>query len=163
MVLKFLRNKLVEVEPQADNLLKVSWRLTDDLLKMEVELSVQIPEMEIMQAEAGVGRFPTKGCMEADERIKMIEGVTIGSGLRKIVKGVLNENGDCSLLVDAVLESANAVILHFTRPGLQIMEAVEDDEQKLSALKEMVKSNPRLIRSCIAFQDDSPIMKGLEI
>lgn len=163
MILKFLRNKVVEVEPLAADMLKVSWRLTDDLLKMDVELKVQIPEMEIVEAAAEVGRFPDKGCMEANERIKMIEGVTIGSGLRKIVKGVLNENGDCSLLADAVLESANAIILHFTRPGLQIMEAVDDDDKRMSALKEMVRSNPRLIRSCIAFQDESPIMKGLDL
>ena len=61
----------------------------------------------------------------------------------------------------AVLESANAVILHFTRPVLQISEDLEGDEM-LTSLKEMVKNNPRLVRSCVAFQDDSPIMQGLE-
>jgi len=29
--------------------------------------------------------------------------------------------------------------------------------------KEMIKNNPRLIRSCIAYQDDSPMMQGLDL
>lgn len=163
MTLKFFRNKVVEVEPVSPAELAVSWRLTDDLLKLDVQLKVQIPEMEILEAEAAVGRFPPESCKDAAEKIKMIEGVTIGGGLRKIVNGVLGGETGCSLLVDAVLESANAVILHFTRPGIQIMESLTDPRQKLEALQGMLKANPKLVRSCISFQDDSPIMQGMEL
>jgi hypothetical protein len=54
------------------------------------------------------------------------------------------------------------VILHFTRPGLQAAEAIEDDAL-IAATREMLKHNPRLVRSCVAFQDDSPIMQGLDL
>ena len=64
-------------------------------------------------------------------------------------------------LAQAVLESANAVILNFTRPVVQAGEHL-GDEEKLPFLKDMVKNNPRLVRSCVAFQDDSPIMQGLK-
>ena len=96
------------------------------------------------------------------ELIKKIEGVRIGAGLRKIVQGLLGGSNGCSLLVHAVLESSNAIILHFTHPVLQAGERLEGDE-KLANLREMIKSNPRLVRSCVAFQDDSPIMQGLEL
>ncbi len=163
MTIKFFRNKVVEVEPLSPTELLVSWRLTDDLLKLDVQLKVQIPEMEIMEADASVGRFPPKGCADAAEKIKMVEGISVGSGLRKIVNGVLGGEDGCSLLVDAVLESANAVILHFTRPGIQMMESLTDPDQKLEMLQAMLKSSPRLVRSCISFQDESPIMQGLEL
>jgi len=68
----------------------------------------------------------------------------------------------CALLAHAVLESANAVILNFTRPVVQLGEKLEGEE-KLSSIREMVKSNPRLVRSCVAFQDDSPVMQGFDI
>lgn len=161
MTLKFFRNKVVEVEPKSPTELMVSWRLTDDLLRLEVQLIIQIPEMEILEAFASVDRFPPKSCRDAAEKIKMIEGVTIGGGLRKIVKGILGGDKGCTLLVDAVLEASNAVILHFTRPGIQIMESLTDPDQKMEALRSMLKSNPKLVRSCISFQDESPIMKGL--
>ena len=163
MTLKFLRNKVVEVEPQADGDLMVSWRLTDDLLKVEVRLIVQPPELEIIKAEVWMERYPPRSCQDASERIKKIEGVSIGSGLRKILAGLLGGPDGSSLLLDAVLECCNAVILHFTRPGIEAGEAITDPEEKLAASRENIKANPRLIRSCIAFQDDSPLMKGLDL
>ena len=163
MTLKFLRNKVIEVEPLPDGSLRVSWRLTDDLLKAEVQLIVQPPELEIIEAEVHLERFPPPSCREAAEKIKKVEGVSIGSGLRKILAGLLGGTTGCSLLMDAVLESSNAVILHFTRPGIEAGEAVTDPDKKLAALRERLKTNPRLVRSCIAFQDESPIMEGLNL
>lgn len=163
MTLQFLRNKVIEVEPQKDSNLRVSWRLTDDLLKAEINLVFQPPDLEIIEAEAQLDRFPPISSSEANRLIKKVEGISIGSGLRKIVAGVLGGPKGCSLLSDAVLESANAVILHFTRPGIEAGEAVTDPDQKLAGLRERLKANPRLVRSCIAFQDDSPIMQGLNL
>jgi len=161
MTIRFLRNKVVEVNPLPDGSLTVSWRLTDDLLKAEVNLKVQPPDLEIVQADAGLGRLVPRAWSAAPELIKKIEGVRIGAGLRKIVQGLLGGPNGCSVLVHAVLESSNAVILHFTRPVIQVGESLEGEE-KLANLREMIKNNPRLVRSCVAFQDDSPIMQGLE-
>jgi len=160
MTIRFLRNKVVEVEPQPDGSIAVSWRLTDDLLKAEVNINVQLPDLEIVEAEAKLERLVPETWSSAPGLIKKIEGVRIGSGLRKIVAGLLGGPQGCPVLVQAVLESANAVILHFTRPGLQVGEQL-DDKEKLTFLRDMIKNNPRLIRSCVAFQDDSPIMQGL--
>ena len=162
MTVRFLRNKVVEVEPQQDGSLSVSWRLTDDLLKAEISLKVQPPDLEIVEAEAKLERFVPQAWQTAFELIKKVEGVRIGSGLRKIVQGILGGPTGCSLLVHAVLESSNAVILNFTRLVLQPSEKLEGEE-KLASVREMVKANPRMVRSCVAFQDVSPIMKGLDL
>jgi len=162
MTVRFLRNKVVEVEPLQDGSLAVSWRLTDDLLKAEVNLKVQPPDLEIVAAAAKVDRLVPQTWQSAAELIRKVEGVRIGSGLRKIVQGLLGGPNGCALLAHAVLESANAVILNFTRPVVQLGEKLEGEE-KLSSIREMVKSNPRLVRSCVAFQDDSPVMQGFDI
>jgi hypothetical protein len=162
MTLRFLRNKVVEVEPQSDGSLSVSWRLTDDLLEAEVNLKVRPPDLEIVAAEARLERIVADPRPAAPELIKKIEGIRIGAGLRKIVQGLLGGPKGCPVLAHAVLESSNAVILHFTRPVIQAGENLEGAD-KLTHLREMIKNNPRLVRSCVSFQDDSPIMKGLEI
>ena len=162
MTIRFLRNKVVEVEPLSDGSLAVSWRLTDDLLKAEVNLRVQPPALEILEANAGFERLPLKAWASGPELIKKVEGVRVGPGLRKIVSGLLGGPEGCSVLVHAVLEASNAVILHFTRPGIQLGEKLEGGEL-IAATRAMLKSNPRLVRSCIAFQDDSPIMQGLDL
>jgi hypothetical protein len=138
----------------------VSWRQTDDLLKAEVNITVQLPDLEIVEATAELNRLVPQAWSNAAELIKKVEGVRVGAGLRKIAQGLLGGPNGCPVLVHAVLESANAIILHFTRPALQASERLEGDEM-LASLKEMVKNNPRLVRSCVAFQDDSPIMKGI--
>lgn len=161
MTLNYLRNKVVVVEPLSDGTLKVSWRLTDDLFEAKVQLMIEPPELEIIKAEARWERNPTRLCRDAAERIKKVEGISVGSGLRKILAGLLVEEDGISILMDAVLDCGNAVILHYTRPGIQVMEGVTDPDERLKATRERVISNPRLVRSCISFQDDSPIMKGL--
>ena len=162
MTIRFLRNKVVEVEPASDGSLAVSWRLTDDLLKAEINLKVQPPDLEIVAAEAKLERLVPEAWQAAPVLIMMVEGVRIGAGLRKIVQGLLGAEKECPLLAHAVLECANAVILNFTRPGVQMLEGLTDEE-KLPLTREMLKSNPRLIRSCVAFQDGSPIMQGLDL
>jgi hypothetical protein len=162
MTLRFLRNKVVEVEPKSDGSLYVSWRLTDDLLKVEINLKVQLPDLEIVAAAATLDRHVPRAWQSASELIKTVEGIRIGSGLRKIVRGLLGGPNGCALLVHAVLESANAVILNFTRPVVQSGEKLEGQE-KLDSIRNMIRTNPRLVRSCVAFQDDSPIMQGLDL
>ena len=162
MTIRFLRNKVVEVEPLPDGDLGVSWRLTDDLLKAEIELRVRPPDLEIVEAKARLERLPLKAWSSAPELIKKVEGVRVGPGLRKIVAGLLGGPEGCPVLVHAVLEASNAVILHFTRPGIQAGEKL-DGETLIAATRAMLKANPRLIRSCIAFQDDSPIMQGIDL
>ncbi|CAB1078725.1 hypothetical protein D1AOALGA4SA_6459 [Olavius algarvensis Delta 1 endosymbiont] len=160
MILRFVRNKVVEVEPQADGSIAVAWRLRDDLLTAEVDIRMQLPDLEIVDAEATLSGLVPRAWLAAPELIKKIEGIRVGAGLRKIVQGLLDGPQGCPVLAQAVLESANAVILNFTRPVVQAGEQL-DDEKMLAFLKDMVKNNPRLVRSCVAFQDDSPIMRGL--
>ena len=161
MTIRFLRSKVVEISPLPDGCLAVSWRLTDDLLKAEVNLTVQPPDLEIVQAEVLLDRLVPREWSTAAHLIKKIEGVRVGGGLRKIVQGLLGGPTGCSVLVHAVLESANAVILHFTRPVVQAGESLDGDK-KLAYLREMVQNNPRLVQSCVAFQEDSPIMQGIK-
>ncbi len=160
MTIRFLRNKVVEVEPLADGTIRTSWRLTDDLLQADVNLKVQPPDLEIVQAEARLERLVPNAWRSAPELIKKIEGVRVGSGLRKIVQRLLGGKSGCPILAQAVLESSNAVILHFTRPVLQAGERLEGEDEQ-TFFRHVVKNNPRRVRSCVAFQDDSPIMEDL--
>lgn len=164
MVLRFLRNKVVEVEPLPDGQLAVSWKLDDDLLEAEIQLKVQPPDLEITEAQARITRSPHPECSSALEMIENVEGVRIGPGLRKIVRGLLDGPGGCGTLSAGVLECCNAVILHFTRPGIQAGDGLTlTEEERIARSRENLKANPRLVRSCIAFADDSPIMQGLDL
>jgi hypothetical protein len=160
VTLSFMRNKVVEVEPLADGDLSVSWRLVDTLTASEIRTTFQIPDLEIIKAEARILRSPHPECFEASKQIQKIVEVRVGPGVRKIVRGLLGEKYGCEELAEGVLECCNAVILHFTVPQIQENEKGTEEERK-KKFQAMLKFNPRLARSCIAFADDSPLMEGI--
>ena len=162
MTLSFLRNKIVEVEPQPDGSLSIFWRLADSLTEMEMKLKVRLPELEITEADARILRSPHGECASAPASIQKIVGVRIGPGLRKIAGGLLGGLAGCAELNEAVLEAANAAILHFTVPQIQA-NAKGTEEERKKRYQDMLRFNPRLVRSCIAFADDSPLMQGLKL
>jgi len=160
MTLSFMRNKTVEVEPLADGSLHISWRLADSLTEMEMEVKVRPPDLEITGASARVIRSPHPECASAPVSLKKIVGVRVGPGLRKIARGLMGGNAGCAELIEGVLDCANAAILHFTVPQIQA-NAKGTEEERKKRYQDMLRFNPRLIRSCVAFADDSPLMQGL--
>ena len=58
------------------------------------------------------------------------------------------------------MECCNAVILSFTVPQIEkILEGTE--EERVEGFRDMLRMNPRLRGSCVAFAEESPIVKGL--
>jgi len=161
MTLAFVRNKVMEVEPLSGGMLSVSWRLVDSLTEAEIRMKFQPPDLEIREAEARLERWPHPECSEAPKLIQKVIGVRVGPGLRKIVQGVMGGASGCAELAEGVLECCNAVILHFTVPQIQANEKGTEEERRMR-YQEMLRTNPRLVRSCVAFADDSPLMEGLK-
>ena len=162
MPLSFFRQKIVQVDPQSDGSLFISWRLADSLTEMEMTVKIRPPDLEITGARATVIRSPHPECAPAPDSLAKIEGVRVGPGLRKIVGGLMGGNGGCTELIEGVLECANAAILHFTVPQVRA-NAKGTEEERKKRYQDMLRFNPRLVRSCVAFADDSPLMQGLDL
>ncbi|MGQ9655012.1 MAG: DUF2889 domain-containing protein [Thermodesulfobacteriota bacterium] len=162
MTLRFMRNKLVQVEPLREGALSVDWRSEDDLLRAEIRMKVRLPDLEIEAVEGGILSSTHPECAAASNLLAKVVGVRVGPGLRKIVYGLLGGTKGCEELAEGVLECCNAVILNFTLPQIQAMEHCTEEERR-ERFKEMLRFNPRLVRSCVAFADDSPMMQGLDL
>jgi len=134
----------------------------DSLIEAEIQMKVRLPDLEIIDVEARMKRFPHLECIQAQGLIQKGVGVRVGSGLHKIIQGLMGGPHGCAELTEGVLECCNAVILHFTVPQIQAIEKGSEEERK-KGFQTMLKYNPRLVRSCIAFAEDSPIMEGLNL
>ena len=161
MILDFIRNKIVEVEPLSNGTLAVFWRLKDSLVDAEVELNIKPPDLEITEAKARLRYYAHKECLTSPGLIDKVKGVRVGPGLRKIVRGLLGGSEGCEVMTNAVLECCNAVILHYTRYTLQPADDFDADA-KIESAKATLKANPRMAGSCVVFADDSPVMQGLK-
>lgn len=162
MTLAFTRNKVVEVEPMGDGQLAVSWRLVDSLLEAGIRVKIRPPDLEITEVKTEVVRSAHPECVSAPDLIEKAVGVRVGPGMRKIVHGLMGGKAGCNELAEGVLECCNAVILHFTLPQIQARDGASEEE-RLEMTRAMLRMNPRLVRSCVAFLDDSPIMQGLDL
>jgi len=162
MTVAFLRNKTVTVQPVGDGGVRVIWRLVDDLTDAELRVTVQPPDLAITAAEASVHRYSHPGYAEAADALSKVVGVRIGPGLRKIVTGLLPSVPGADELVEGVLESCNAVILHFTLPHIRAGEGMSPEELR-EANKMMLEMNPRMLGSCVAWQPGSPLLEALGV
>jgi len=160
MILSFLRNKVMDVQQEKGGSLRIFWRLTETFLDASLEMQVRLPDLEITGVWGKLQRAPHKECGSAAELLSKVVGVRVGPGLRKIVEGLIGGPAGCPELAEAVLECCNSVILHFTVPQLQATETGTEEERR-ERFQAMVRFNPRLVRSCVAFADDSPLMEGL--
>jgi len=162
MSLVFQRTKTVNVEPRGDRELDVQWRITDTLLEASIWMRVRLPDLEISEIHVEIPRGPHSACIESSALADRVVGIRIGPGLRKIVGGLLGGEKGCEELAQGVLECCNAVILHFTVPQLRAVETGTERERR-EKLQALLRSNPRLVGSCIAFAQDSPLMESVEL
>ncbi|MGQ9857918.1 MAG: DUF2889 domain-containing protein [Thermodesulfobacteriota bacterium] len=160
MILSFMRTKVVDVSLGEGGSVRVRWHVSDTWLEALLELEFGVPDLEILEVTGQIQRAPYQECQRAGELLPKILGVRVGPGLRKIVGGLLGGEAGCTELAEGVLEACNALIIHFTVPRLRVIEEGQEDE-KVERLREMLRLNPRLRGSCVAFRDGSPLVEGL--
>ena len=156
----FSRNRCTTVEQIDGETLRSTCRLQDTLTDARVELRVKLPELEITEARCEFNRTFLTACEDPSEAVKQVEGVRIGPGMNKIIRGKLGAATDCRQLTFLVEECCHGVILSFTRETLQ--QVPEDFELTSEHFQQMVRDNIRLYNRCAAFAPGSSIVEGIE-
>jgi hypothetical protein len=136
--------------------------MVEDLTEAEICLEVRPPDLEITEASATIPRYTHPSYASAADAIARVVGVRIGPGLRKIVTGLMSPAAGADELVEGVLESCNAVILRFTLPHIRAGERMTPDELR-EANRELLRVNPRMLGSCVAWQPGSPLLTELGV
>ena len=156
----FSRNRCTSVEQIDDETLRSSCRLQDTMTEAYVEIKVKLPDLEITAAGGEFRRTLRDECRQPSKALQKVLGVRIGSGMLKIIKGLIGEESECSQLAFMVEECCHGVILAFTKDTL--MQAPDDLELTADYYKEMVRKNIRLYNRCAAFAPGSSMVEGIE-
>jgi len=156
-VYSFSRNRSTSVEQIDEKTLRVCCRLQDTMTDALVEVTVKVPDLEIMDIKAEVRRIKEEISRETLDALVKAKGVRVGPGMAKILKGLIGERRDAKELTFMVEECCQAVILSFTKDVLD--KAPKDVDKGKDYYAGMLKDNPRLYDSCIAFAPDSPLVK----
>ena len=125
-----------------------------------VEIRVQLPDLEIIRAQGEFRRSLQKECQDPNDALKKVIGVRIGSGMLKIIEGLIGDITDCKELAYMVEECCHGIILSFTKDAL--IPCPKDPDEKKEFFVKMVKENIRLYNRCAAFSPGSSIVEGME-
>ncbi|MDP2726911.1 MAG: DUF2889 domain-containing protein, partial [Dehalococcoidia bacterium] len=123
-VLRFSRNKLLKVSRASQDQLFVRGILEDNAHSMMVELTVQIPQMEIVAVRGEMGRVPNDICPWALDRLQKAVGLRIAKGLTATVDEEIGRQG-CPHMGNLLLESCHASIQGML--GVQLEESYLHD------------------------------------
>lgn len=156
----FSRNRHTAIEFIDQNTLRSVCQLQDTLTEARVEIKVKLPDLEIIDARGRFERCHRSECRDISHALKKVRGVRIGSGMIKILRGLLSEATDCKELAYMLEECCQAVIIGFTKDFLA--RCPDDPEQAFEFFRGMAKKNTRLLNRCIAFAPGSSIVEGIE-
>jgi hypothetical protein len=159
MVLCYTRTKNASVLPLGDDKLLVTNRLDDAHYAAQVEIEVTLPDLEITAARGGFERCFNTECKGAVSLLEKAVGLRVGSGLTKLVDSLVGGTQGCPVMANMLFEACDAVILSLTAQQMAMADAL-DEEQREEGLLQMVQMNPRLLNSCIAFDENGPLLKG---
>jgi len=159
-ILCFSRNRRTSVEQIDAQTMKSSCCLQDTLTDAFVEIRVRLPDLEIIEARGEFRRSPHGDCPALDRALETVNGVRIGSGMLKIIRGLIGAVTDCSELAFMVEECCHGVILAFTKDTLVACPPAETEQ--VGYYRNLVRDNIRLYNRCAAFAPGSSIVKGID-
>ncbi len=159
-ILCFSRNRSTNVEQVGEDIVKSRCRLQDTLNEAFVEITVQLPDLEIIDVSWEVSQTYQKRTADEDESLRKVIGVRIGPGMLKIIKGLVGRTDGNRELTFMIEECCHGVILAFTKD--QLFDAPTEAVSDAETYKMMIKANPRLYNRCAAFAPGSPLVEGIE-
>jgi len=162
MVLSYTRNKYATTTDLEDGSLLVRATLEDTVFAGTVEMEVKVPDLEIASIKGEIRRAFNEGCQEAIPLLQEAVSLRIGSGINKTVNDLVGGSEGCPKLADLILECIDEVVLRFTLPAIKESQSGSWQE-RAGGVREMLRQNPGLLGSCIAFAKDSPLLEGLEL
>ncbi|MDY6842952.1 MAG: DUF2889 domain-containing protein [Thermodesulfobacteriota bacterium] len=164
MVLRFTRNKHASTIDLEDGSILSRCSVCDTFFEASVEIVIQIPDMAITSARGVIRRSFSEECKKIVPMMDKLNELRIGPGIIKAIEGTVGGTNGCPRISDLVWECCNGVILRFTAPRIREMEeAIVDPEVRAARQRRFIEQNPRLIGTCIAYAEGSPLLQGIKI
>ena len=160
-ILNFSRNRSTGVNQIDESTIISTCRLQDFFTNGFVEIKVKLPDLEIVEIKGDFERTHKEEYKnDVNIVLKKVIGVRIGSGMLKIIKGLMGDGSNYKELIFMVEECCHGVILSFTKKNLLLSPKNAEDSAEF--FRNLVKDNIRLYNRCAAFAPGSSIVEGID-
>ena len=148
MVLNYYKTKEVHVYPRENGKQDIIANVIDLFYRCQVQMGIS-KSMEIEYLVADVDCKYSPKCKGATDTLKKIKGRKIGSGITKMVHGIVGRS--CPFLASTVMECIEAAILGKTAGPLEKAVPQLTKSPKDFIKKKLIKFMPHMKNSCIAY------------
>jgi hypothetical protein len=170
VILDYQMNSLTTVDVLDQGVWRIVTRSQDNLFGAEIKLQVQVPALNIVKAEFEVLKDDLGLLPDISSASEKLEGVRIGPGMTKIIRGVIGDELGSPRLAEQILDAMEMLINAMTVPELRKATQMAGasgpfpGDGPVVILNDMVISgehamlmaeNPRLKDSCVAFREDT--------
>ncbi|TAK30638.1 MAG: DUF2889 domain-containing protein [Chloroflexota bacterium] len=155
----FTRNKHVGIRV-VDGGLRIRTSVEETFFAAWVEIDVSLPDLVITELRSEILRAVNAECQQAADLTQQVVGMRIMEGLTRKVDEIVGGRHGCTHMANLVLESCHAAAVGFR--SQKMIEARARGMEPDQFYEEWVRLRPKELRnSCVAFADDSPIMKRI--
>lgn len=158
-MLLFSRNRSTSVKKIDEDTLRAVCSLRDNFIDAFLEITVRMPDLDIIKIKAKIQRDDIDSFPKDLEILQKAVGIRIGSGVLKIIKGLIGSEEGYGQPAFMLEECCQAVILVFTKDDLAIR--TDDDDETIAFYRNMVRKNTRLLNRCAAFAPGSALVEGI--
>lgn len=155
----FSRNRCTGVEQLDEHAIRSYCRLQDTLTEAFIEITVRLPDLEIVGIQGDVLRCEEKINSVEIESLQKVVGVHVGPGMRKIIGGLLGASPWGEKLAFMVEECCHGIILAFTKETMK--DAPKDEKEAIEFYAGMVRRNSRVFNRCAAYAPGSALVEGI--
>ena len=159
-ILTFSMNRCTSVEQIDDNQLKSVCRLKDSMTTAKITIVVQMPDLTIRSVTGAFQHAYHEPIDDLNGRLTKLEGIRVGSGMLKIIKGLIGDAENLKQPIYMVEECCHGVILTLTKKVL--LKCPDDEAGKFEFYSKMVENSIRLYDRCAAFAKGSPLVENYE-
>ncbi|NWF55276.1 MAG: CehA/McbA family metallohydrolase [Syntrophaceae bacterium] len=106
-MLKFVRNKLVSIQRKDKNTLTAHGVLEDDIYGLEIDVTLSLPDLEILSIEGKWGRTENSECPRAIPFLQEAVGLRMGEGFSRGIQKSVGRKA-CPHFANILLECCHA-------------------------------------------------------
>lgn len=161
-MLTFSRTRLISVGRLNEDTFLCHGVLEDYIYSMELDVEIKRPNLEVSAITGKMKRVTNSQCQRAEGKLADAIGFSVlAPDFEVKVKRIVGRQG-CRHFADLLIECCDSLLQLVTYEGWQ-QASTKDPAAKDAFWRKLLEGTPRLLNSCMAYSDKSPMVKRLGI
>ena len=155
----FDRSIKIKVEWMEEGKFRVAGHLDDTYHEIKLDVEFSHPKLEIVSIKGDFLRHPHQECLPTLDNLERLTGIRVKADFYQRIQESVGRAAGCAHLNNLLYEMGQAVVQgRFTKSG-ELAEGLEVSLPREKWVKLWLQMMPGMRNTCIAWSDESPMVK----